>query len=327
MKPLILQASSYLRELAKYDFVVDLSLGDSFSDFYTWKRAILNSLTKFIPYNLGQPIYMFPQTIGPFRTKFGTAICKKSINLVDKVYAREEISYKVTSKLLKDKSKLLRAADMAFLVKPDENYNINFLTADEKCKYVGINISGLLYNDKRRFEILKKEFDYKLVLKEIINSFLSNGNTKIVLIPHVYSFKNDLPNFYDDLRAIKDFKSGLPEEIKEKVILIENDLDCKELKKIISSMDFFIGSRMHACIGALSTNVPSALISYSYKFKGVLKKLGVMDLECNPKILSEKEIIEKINMLYEKRGSIKSKLIPSNVKMKESAYSCSNILN
>jgi len=327
-RPLI-NKSFFLKKINEYDLIIDLSLGDSFSDFYTWKRAVLHSLTKFIPYNLGKPIYMFPQTIGPFRGRFGTTVCKMAINLVKKVYTRENISYGVTNKLLKDKSKLAYAADMAFLLQPDETYKIDSLVKIQNgYKYIGLNISGLLYVDKKRQELLGKEFDYPKLLMRTIELFLDKGKTKIVLIPHVYIQSNDnLYNFNeDDLVAIKDFYAKLPAKYKKKVIIVDENLDCRELKKIISSLDFFIGSRMHSCIAALSSNIPCVLISYSYKFRGILEKMRMTELECNPKKISEKKMLQRIEDIYKRKKQIKNKLIVSNKKMKESASSCGDIL-
>lgn len=324
-KRFLLSLSPYLREFIDYDLIIDLSYGDSFSDFYTWKRAVLNSLTKFIPYNLGKTIYMFPQTIGPFRTKFGLKLCQVAINLAEKVYVREVISYQVAQKLLKDKSKLFLKTDMSFLLASDENYEVNFLS--KSYRYIGINISGLLYDEKRRYKLLRKDFDYRGLLFKLTKFFLSQENTRIVFIPHAYDFYGNNPKFDDDLKAIKKFITILPGEFRENINVINEDLSCGELKKIISSMNFFIGSRMHACIAALSSNVPSALISYSYKFRGILEKMRITEIECNPEKISEDQIIQKINAIYSRREEIKNKLIESNKRMKKSAYSCGDILN
>ena len=48
-----------------------------------------------------------------------------------------------------------------------------------------------------------------------------------------------------------------------------------EAKSHISGMDFFIGSRMHACIAAYSSGVPVFPLGYSRKFTGLFaEKLG-----------------------------------------------------
>ena len=44
-------------------------------------------------------------------------------------------------------------------------------------------------------------------------------------------------------------------------------------KNYISKMDFFIGARMHATIGALSSGVPVIPFSYSRKFEGLFNSI------------------------------------------------------
>jgi len=46
-----------------------------------------------------------------------------------------------------------------------------------------------------------------------------------------------------------------------------------EAKSFISSMDFFVGARMHACIAAFSSGVPVIPMAYSRKFNGLFDSL------------------------------------------------------
>ena len=49
-----------------------------------------------------------------------------------------------------------------------------------------------------------------------------------------------------------------------------------EVKNCISQMDIFIGSRMHATIGALSSGVVTIPVAYSRKFSGLFESIGYM---------------------------------------------------
>lgn len=44
---------------------------------------------------------------------------------------------------------------------------------------------------------------------------------------------------------------------------------------IISQMDFFIGTRMHANYAAIFTGTPVFGLAYSYKFKGAFENNGI----------------------------------------------------
>ena len=57
-----------------------------------------------------------------------------------------------------------------------------------------------------------------------------------------------------------------------RVSLLE-DNNCEILKGYISRCRFFIGARTHATIAAYSTNVPTLVIGYSVKAKGIAKDI------------------------------------------------------
>jgi polysaccharide pyruvyl transferase WcaK-like protein len=77
--------------------------------------------------------------------------------------------------------------------------------------------------------------------------------------------------------------------------------------------DFFIGSRMHACIAALSQCIPTVGIAYSKKFSGVFESIQVGHLVADPRIINEKKILEIIENAFDDRQNIKEglqKMIP-----------------
>ena len=49
----------------------------------------------------------------------------------------------------------------------------------------------------------------------------------------------------------------------------------EKTKGLVSSFDFFIGSRMHACISAAASGTPLACIAYGNKFEDVFDWLGL----------------------------------------------------
>jgi colanic acid/amylovoran biosynthesis protein len=54
-----------------------------------------------------------------------------------------------------------------------------------------------------------------------------------------------------------------------------HDYDQHEIKAVIGRCDFFIGSRMHSCIAALSQGIPTIGVAYSKKFEGVFDSIGM----------------------------------------------------
>jgi polysaccharide pyruvyl transferase WcaK-like protein len=81
-----------------------------------------------------------------------------------------------------------------------------------------------------------------------------------------------------------------------------------EVKHIIGTCDFFIGSRMHACIGALSQSVPAVSIAYSDKFAGVMESIGVPDLVVDPRVKNEEQILRAVGRAFERRLLVRQEL-------------------
>lgn len=119
---------------------------------------------------------------------------------------------------------------------------------------IGLNLSPLIlkYTDKKETAL---ESFYKLV-----EEILETTQDQIALIPHVTKKGNDDLEVLEPLfRRFKDTK---------RVLLIP-DMDCMALKYIISQCRLFIGARTHATIAAYSTLVPTMVIGYSVKSRGI----------------------------------------------------------
>ena len=87
---------------------------------------------------------------------------------------------------------------------------------------------------------------------------------QIALIPHVVWVSND------DRKPLK----VLYDKFKDtnRVIMLD-DYNCMELKGFISRCRMFIGARTHSTIAAYSTCVPTLVIGYSVKAKGIAKDI------------------------------------------------------
>jgi len=123
---------------------------------------------------------------------------------------------------------------------------------------IGINISPLL---------IVYENDKGLIIEifqELIHYIIDTTKLNIALIPHVVINGNDdripLRNLYN---TFKD--TG-------RVVIID-DHNCMELKGFISRCRMFIGARTHATIAAYSSCVPTLVIGYSVKAKGIAKDI------------------------------------------------------
>ena len=123
---------------------------------------------------------------------------------------------------------------------------------------VGINISPMIQEKETRSGITME--NYETLLQYIIQ----NTDMQIALIPHVVWNQND------DRKPIH----MLYERFKKtgRVIEIE-DASCEVLKGYIGRCRMFVGARTHATIAAYSSLVPTLVVGYSVKARGIARDL------------------------------------------------------
>ena len=74
-----------------------------------------------------------------------------------------------------------------------------------------------------------------------------------------------------------------------------------------ANMDFFIGSRMHATIGAVSSGVSTIPISYSRKFEGLFETLGY-NVSVDGRKLNTDEAVNKIKSYLKDEQLLKTSI-------------------
>lgn len=176
----------------------------------------------------------------------------KDIASYDLIVARESISYEA-----------LKAVNHNTILTPDPAFTLERSDAPLpegwiSDKMVGINASPL---------ILRAAKDGALILdayKELIRHILEITDYSIVLIPHVVWENND------DRKPLEELYNTFKET--GRVILLK-DHNCMELKGYIARCRMFIGARTHATIAAYSSCVPTLVLGYSVKSRGIAKDL------------------------------------------------------
>ena len=214
------------------------------------------------------------------------------IRKFDILLIRESLTFNMLAKYV-DSEKLILSPDTAFSL---EAQAIK-LPPEFNCgnEIIGLNMSPLILNYQ------SENVDILSSIKKLINHILTNSKYVIALIPHVYSEGGN------DLDTLNEIKKLYP---MNKRVFIVNDriYNCSELKYIISKCKFLIAARTHASIAGYSMCVPTLVLGYSIKSKGIAKDifgsydnyvLSVQDL------VDEKKIIEKFEFLLKNELDIR----------------------
>ena len=148
-----------------------------------------------------------------------------------------------------------KVADSAFLLEPQP---VQLPKGFVPGNTIGINFSPLIFKYTERKEDAMTSF------YELVEYILKATDSTVALIPHVVKENN---NDLDVLKPVYDrFKDT------GRVLLIQ-DQNCMQLKYIISQCRLFIGARTHATIAAYSTYVPTLVVGYSIKSRGIAEDL------------------------------------------------------
>lgn len=278
---------SKLKDIASKQDIIIIIGADNYDITYNMQGE-LNRLHTYIRKNTKAKMILYDCSIAK---RDITENFKKDFENFDIITVRETIS-KDNIKDIVDKDKLYLCPDPAFVMNYEE---IELPEIYNENGVIGINLSDLITNPK-----------YGSESKEILNSYinmmnyiLENTEKNIILVPHVMHNA--------DLSALKKLYENYSQN--DRVYLLENEsLNAKQLKYIISKCDLYIGARTHSTIAAYSTNVPTLVLGYSVKSKGIAKDifgtdekyvLPVSDLD------SDEYLVEGFKWLYESQEKIR----------------------
>ena len=206
----------------------------------------------------------------------------------DLIVTRETITYE--NMLKKGLNNVKLYPDVAFTLQIDES--IEELPPKNT---VGINLSPLIMNYETKEGNALKSYE------KLVEYILESTDMNIALVPHVVWENNDdrvpLKKIYDKFKGTN------------RVFMI-GDYDCTKLKAYISKCRFFIGARTHATIAAYSTCVPTLVVGYSVKSRGIAKDIfGTYENYVIPvQNLTEDNLIENFNWLVNNEESIRQYL-------------------
>jgi len=226
----------------------------------------------------------------------------KDLSTFEALFVRETITKSILEKNGLTNVKLV--ADGAFLMDKEE------LPLPEGWKdgnTVGLNFSPLVY---------KKNPSAKQAFSDLIDHILEATDMTIALTPHVAEPGNNDYEILDEFYQ-KHKNTG-------RVLLLPNSLNAIQYKGYIARMRFFVGARTHATIAAYSNNVPTMVLGYSVKSKGIAKDIfGEEKLVLNLQEISDSaKLIAKFDEMVAEEKSLREILeqrIPEIRKMSQKA--------
>lgn len=229
----------------------DLSLsigGDTYCYAHQEHLQVINGRLR----RAGRPMVLWGCSVEPDIIKGETL---EDLRAYDLIVARESI----TEKAIRDAGlPVMRWCDPAFTMKRDE---LPLPQGWREGKTIGLNVSPLVLWKAKDAEQAFQAF------VSLVRHILDTSDCAVALIPHVF-WKHD-----NDLDALRKIKAQFADE--ERVLLLPDaeKLTATQLKGYIARLSALVTARTHASIAAYSTCVPTLVIGYSVKAKGIARDL------------------------------------------------------
>lgn len=212
------------------------------------------------------------------------------ISKFDLITVRESISYQALKRI---NNNTYLIPDSAFAL---DRIDLPLPTGWKENNTIGVNASPLILSSGNNENIVMEAY------RKLIITIIENTDSTIALIPHVVWDNND------DREVLKQ----LYEEFKDtgRLVLVD-DFNCMQLKGYIARCRMFIGARTHATIAAYSSCVPTLVLGYSVKSRGIAKDIFGTDKNYVISVQGMKNtnlLSEGFLWLLENEKSIKSHL-------------------
>ena len=300
----------WLRRILDAQLHLSIAGGDSFSDIYGMQRLLYVVLPQILVLLLGKPLVLLPQTYGPFESPLARALARYVLKCAALIYSRDKEGVQAVRELVgKEDARIQFAYDMGFALEPQppaDGVRRQFETIKRNGLVAGFNVSGLLYmGGYSQSNMFGLRSDYVRLVHVLLEELIQKQGAQVLLMPHVFGGNENLES---DEKACARIHAEFGQRYPGRLHYLPGRFDHHEIKYMIGQCTFFLGSRMHACIAALSQCVPAVGLAYSRKFAGVLDSIGGGSRVVDLRALSETEVLGAVREAFAQREILRRQL-------------------
>lgn len=293
------QMNDIIKILNNADLMIDVS-GYALSSQRGYYASINYIYNIIIAKKFNIPMYLLPQSIGPFNykntnnTRMIDTLIKQFLSYPKKIFVREKDGLKQLQKY--NLTNIDYSLDC--VLQNSSKYQLkNIFTTTEinniRDIEIQLNSVAIIPNEKIMVHGNSEEI-YK-IYKFIINKLLEQNL-------HIYLIRHSV----EDFNICKKIKSEF--ENNEKVILIEDDLNCIEIENMLSKFNFVIASRYHSIIHSYKRSVPAIVFGWAIKYQELLSEFKqenyLFDVRNNINIDDVNKKLELMLLNYKKEKEL-----------------------
>ena len=220
--------------------------GDTYCYGFQEHMLVINGRLR----HAGRPLVLWGCSVEPDLLE---GDCLRDLRQYDMIVARESIT-----------AQAMRAAGLPVRLWRDPAFTLEAQAAPlprgwREGATVGLNISPLALNCAADGEAALEAF------VGLVGHILHTSDDAVALIPHV-TWVHD-----NDMAALSAIKARFADE--PRVFMLPGTLNAMQLKGLIARLRALVTARTHASIAAYSTGVPTLVIGYSVKARGIARDL------------------------------------------------------
>lgn len=230
----------------------------------------------------------------------------EDLNKYTMLFPRESLSMQLLIDAGIPQNRIFQMVDPAFTLRARE---VELPLQMKQHQTVAINISPAVTLNAQNKDLLYENY------ANLVQKILNESDMNIALLPHVYAENNFSQEDLLEASRIKDYFKD-----NDRVFIISDFYTSRELKYIISKCRFLFTARTHASIAGYSSGIPTIVIGYSIKARGIaLDLFGTYEnyvIECQ-RFTSKNDLANSYSFLCENENSIREILRRKNVEFSE----------
>lgn len=249
--------------------------------------------------DMGKPVMLWGASVGPFeREPEFVEPVTRHLARMHFVAAGESMSHDYLIHKLGLRN-VIRMAEPSFML-GKEAVDLKPFWPSGAGHVLGLNVSRMIERHKR------KDKDLLAELATFIRHAVKEYELGVLLIPHADPMRDD------GRGGDAEYMAPLLEQLADlgdSVKLMPNTFNAAQTKYVISYLRFFIGTRAHAVIAALSSGVPTVSIAHSVKSYGINRDMfGSQEMVLQARNLSARTLQESLAWMAEREDSLRDLL-------------------
>lgn len=300
--------SSNLLHFSKCDTFVDIH-GYAFHEKTSFRVTALSLGYIWCVKCLNKQYFFFPQDVGEIKNSFECLLIRLFLPQADMIFVRGSESKRHLQEIIGEDKFIQIIPDIAFVFSsrlPTDKMFREWRNERNKKTIVGISVN-------KKVVRLNNRKSYNKIIEEVINHLVVKENYSVVLLPHDVRQTRDS----HDVRVCLDIYKNISDKVKKDVFVVDNlNYTAGMYKWVIGQCDFVLASRFHVAVGALSQNIPTATLGWSFKYPQLLRWFDLEKFALDGFSASSQDIVEILREIDAEKDVISSKLKKKNKSIK-----------